>query len=45
MVIPGALKPPVTIPYPPFSPVYRFGIYFTNNVPTSTNYPIVLDRV
>jgi len=31
----------VTIPNPPFSPVYRFTIYFPNNVPT-TNYPIIL---
>jgi len=38
----GCAQTTVTIPYPPFSPVYRFTIYFTNNVPTSTNYPIVL---
>ena len=38
----GCAQTTVTIPYPPYSPVYRFGIYFTNNVPTSTNYPIVL---
>ncbi|MGA2280664.1 MAG: immunoglobulin domain-containing protein [Verrucomicrobiota bacterium] len=38
----GCAQTAVTIPYPPFSPVYRFTIYFTNNVPTSTNYPIVL---
>jgi hypothetical protein len=31
----------VTVPNPPFSPKYRFTIYFPNNVPT-TNYPIVL---
>ena len=31
----------VTIPYPAVSPVYRFAIYFTNQVP-STNYPITL---
>ena len=31
----------VTIPNPPFSPAYRFTIFFPNNVPT-TNYPIVL---
>jgi hypothetical protein len=31
----------VTIPNPPFSPSYRFTIYFPNNVPT-TNYPITL---
>jgi hypothetical protein len=34
-------KTSVTIPYPAFSPVYRFTIFFTNNVPT-TNYPITL---
>jgi hypothetical protein len=38
----GCAQTTVTIPYPPYSPVYRFTIYFTNNVPTSTNYPIVL---
>jgi hypothetical protein len=37
----GCAKTSVTIPYPAFSPVYRFSIYFTNNVP-STNYPITL---
>ena len=26
---------------PPFSPLYRFAIYFPNNVLT-TNYPIIL---
>jgi hypothetical protein len=31
----------VVIPHPAFSPVYRFMIYFPNNVPT-TNYPIIL---
>jgi hypothetical protein len=31
----------VTIPNPPISPLYRFAIYFPNNVPT-TNYPIIL---
>ncbi len=31
----------VTIPYPAYSPAYRFGIYFPNNVPT-TNYPLSL---
>jgi len=31
----------VTIPNPPYSPSYRFSIYFPNHVPT-TNYPIVL---
>jgi hypothetical protein len=30
-----------TIPAPPFSPKYRFAIYFPNDVPT-TNYPIIL---
>ncbi len=39
----GCAQTTVTIPYPPFSTAYRFGIYFTNNVPASTNaYPIVL---
>jgi hypothetical protein len=39
----GCAKTTVSIPYPPFSPVYVFAIYFTNNVPPSTNgYPIVL---
>jgi hypothetical protein len=37
----GCGQTTVTIPYPPFSPVYEFGIYFTNNVPTNA-YPIVL---
>ena len=37
----GCSKTSVTIPYPTFSPAYRFTIYFTNNVP-STNYPITL---
>ena len=37
----GCDQTTVTIPYPPFSPVYRFTIYFTNNVPTNV-YPIVL---
>jgi len=37
----GCSKTTVTIPYPTFSPAYRFSIYFTNNVP-STNYPITL---
>jgi hypothetical protein len=32
----------VTIPNPPSSPVYRFTIYFTNNVPTNA-YAITLD--
>jgi hypothetical protein len=38
----GCAQTTVTIPYPPFSPVYRFGIYFANNVPTTNAYPIVL---
>jgi hypothetical protein len=38
----GCAQTSVTIPYPPYSPVYQFAIYFTNNVPTSTNYPLVL---
>jgi hypothetical protein len=32
----------VTLPSQPMSPVYRFTIYFTNNVPTNA-YPITLD--
>jgi hypothetical protein len=38
----GCALTTVTIPNPPYSPKYRFAIYFPNNVPT-TNYPIVLD--
>jgi len=37
----GCGQTTVTIPYPPFSPAYRFTIYFTNNVPTNA-YPITL---
>jgi hypothetical protein len=37
----GCGQTPVTIPNPPFSPVYRFTIFFTNNVPTNA-YPITL---
>lgn len=37
----GCGQTSVTIPYPPFSPVYRFTVYFTNNVPTNA-YPITL---
>jgi hypothetical protein len=37
----GCNQTSVTIPNPPISTVYRFAIYFPNNVPT-TNYPIVL---
>jgi hypothetical protein len=37
----GCARTTVTIPYPAVSPLYRFAIYFTNNVP-STNYPITL---
>jgi hypothetical protein len=37
----GCAQTTVTIPYPPFSPVYRFTIYFSNNVPTNA-YPITL---
>lgn len=37
----GCGQTSVTIPYPPASPVYRFTIFFTNNVPTNA-YPIVL---
>jgi hypothetical protein len=32
----------VTLPNPPISPVYRFGIYFTNNVPTNA-YGVTLN--
>src|ERR1700722_18366389 len=38
----GCNQTSVTVPNPPISPVYRFGIYFTNNVPTNA-YPITLD--
>lgn len=27
---------------PPQSPKYRFTVYFTNNIPPNTNYPLVL---
>jgi len=37
----GCAQTSVTI-NPTYSTAYRFTIYFTNNVPTSTNYPIVL---
>ena len=37
----GCNQTTVTIPNPPYSPVYRFTIYFPTNVPT-TNYPIIL---
>jgi hypothetical protein len=37
----GCNQTTVTIPNPPFSPVYRFTIYFTNSVPTNV-YPITL---
>ena len=37
----GCGQTTVTIPYPPPSPAYRFGIYFPSDVPT-TNYPLVL---
>ena len=37
----GCGQTSVTIPYPPYSPAYRFTIYFTNNVPTNA-YPINL---
>jgi hypothetical protein len=37
----GCGQTSVTVPYPPPSPVYRFAVYFPNNVPT-TNYPITL---
>lgn len=38
----GCAQTMVTIPYPPLSPAYQFWIYFTNNVPDSKNYPIIL---
>jgi len=38
----GCSQTTVTIPYPPYSPAYQFAIYFTNTVPSSTNYPLVL---
>jgi len=38
---PGCNQTSVTVPHPPYSPKYRFTIYFTNNVPTSA-YPITL---
>jgi hypothetical protein len=37
----GCGQTTVTIPYPPYSPFYRFTIYFTNDVP-ETNYTITL---
>jgi hypothetical protein len=37
----GCDETAVTIPNPPYSPKYRFTIFFLNNVPT-TNYPIIL---
>jgi hypothetical protein len=37
----GCAETTVTVPYPAASTLYRFAIYFTNNVPT-TNYPITL---
>jgi hypothetical protein len=37
----GCAQTSVAIPYPPFSPVYRFTIYFSSNVPTNA-YPIIL---
>jgi hypothetical protein len=38
----GCNQTSVTIPNPPYSPSYRFSIYFPSNVPT-TNYPIILN--
>lgn len=38
----GCDQTSVTVPNPPVSPVYRFNIYFTNNVPTNA-YAITLD--
>lgn len=37
----GCNQTTVTVPNPPISPVYRFSIYFTNNVPTNA-YGITL---
>jgi hypothetical protein len=37
----GCSQTTVTIPYPPYSPAYRFAIYFPSDVPT-TNYPLIL---
>jgi hypothetical protein len=37
----GCDETTVPIPNPPYSPKYRFAIYFPNHVPT-TNYPIIL---
>jgi hypothetical protein len=37
----GCNQTTVTVPYPAMSPVYRFTIYFTNNVPTNA-YAITL---
>jgi hypothetical protein len=38
----GCNQTTVTVPNPPVSPVYRFTIFFTNNVPTNA-YGITLD--
>lgn len=38
----GCNQATVTVPNPPYSPVYEFCIYFTNNVPTNA-YAITLD--
>jgi hypothetical protein len=38
----GCNQTAVTVPSPAISPVYRFSIYFTNNVPTNA-YPIMLE--
>jgi hypothetical protein len=38
----GCAQTTVTIPNPTLSPVYRFTIYFTNNVPATNAYPITL---
>lgn len=38
----GCNQTTVTVPYPAMSPVYRFTIYFTNNVPTNV-YAITMD--
>jgi hypothetical protein len=38
----GCNQTSVTVPYPTYSPLYRFTIYFTNNVPTNA-YAITLN--
>lgn len=40
----GCAPTSVQVPNPPHSPKYRFTVYFstTNNLPSTTNYPLVL---